>query len=365
MRQMRAYAPYAASVLVATLGCGCGPRGSSAPERELPWPVKGKGAFELGAVASGLYRVPVPPDQVETWAWKNNALVQEAPFALPAKSSDVTPLADERYVCFAAESPETGSSPLVLSRRHSGEVLASWVVPGGWWCPGLALSPDGAKIGVAAERSSARRSAIPEPGNPTRKVGIVDLTTRALHWVASWRDDGTGGFGEVAVSNGGGFIAVSGWENGLAVVDVAGKKMLWHGRPTEAVGIRRVAFGPDGTSVYAGDSGGGGIYEYETKTGVIKRKWMTDDSYGGRMPAMTVSPDGKWLATAVVPGGNVFLFDLKAGKRVALFRHSRRGLSLLCFSPDSTRLASYGAGKIKIWRLPTGTGRSVEAAGTH
>jgi WD40 repeat protein len=87
-------------------------------------------------------------------------------------------------------------------------------------------------------------------------------------------------------------------------------------------------------------------------------KEMTPTNYGSMLYAVTFSADGKYLATADKVG-HIVVWDVKTGKELGACEapvmytwdptqrlHSIGGVRSLAFSPDGTKLAAGGTGKI-------------------
>lgn len=128
------------------------------------------------------------------------------------------------------------------------------------------------------------------------------------------------------------------------------------GKPADAAHISLVeslAFSPDGKTLSSGSYQE--VKLWDPDTGTLKQ---TITGFIDRVVALHYSPDGKFLATgggAPTEDGEVKLFD-QAGKPVADFKapHSDTVLGV-CFSPDSTKLATCGADKfVKVWEVPSG-----------
>ena len=158
----------------------------------------------------------------------------------------------------------------------------------------------------------------------------------------------------VVPSDDGAYVAVAGWNNGVAMIDVKQKKVLWSIRPPSEVSTKYAVFGPGNEVIYAGGSEGC-VYEMAVADGKILGRWFASPTgkseYGHRISAITLSPDGKYVAAGTGPQGLVFVIEPKTGKTVKVLNHGGSTISLVHFSPDSKRLASFAAGVLKVWQI--------------
>ncbi len=112
-----------------------------------------------------------------------------------------------------------------------------------------------------------------------------------------------------------------------------------------------VAFFPDGKSLVTSDDGTKRIHFWAVTSGECLR---TLDGGKETVWRLSLSPDGKWLAT----GGLrvVRLWDVASGKPVRALAEQGKWFSDFCFTPDGMRLAvgdDYG-GWIYVWDLKRG-----------
>jgi WD40 repeat protein len=128
------------------------------------------------------------------------------------------------------------------------------------------------------------------------------------------------------------------------------------GKPAPAAHISLVeslAFSVDGKVLASGSYQE--VKLWDAETGALKQ---TLTGFADRVVALNFSPDGKYLATgggAATEDGEVRIFE-SAGKPVIDLKspHSDTVLGV-CFSPDSTKLATCGADKfVKVWEVPGG-----------
>jgi len=156
---------------------------------------------------------------------------------------------------------------------------------------------------------------------------------------------------------------LAGWKNGVVVIDVVNRKLLWAAKPKDEANLADVAFSPDGKLIYAGGTTGC-IHVMETLTGKLLAQWYANESgkpvYGYRISTVTVSRDGRFIAAGVGPIGLVWVWSAD-GKTVAVLNHGDSTIRNVLFSPDSKFIATVAGSRIKIWNLDAGSSATTES----
>jgi|SRR5579871_984078 len=205
---------------------------------------------------------------------------------------------------------------------------------------------------------------------------------------------------DLGYSPNGNYIATAG-EKGLKLWDAVTGKLLYT-RAGKTLGVQHLAFSPDSTRLAA--ISGGDLTLYDTVTGRALRTITGDaadfrvcrffpdsqriltGSYGmqakvwdtktghllltlkntlNRYFDIAISPDGRWIASGHGKDnepGFLAIWDARSGKRVRVIPYKVQIITV-CFSPDSSRVASGGSGESKIW--DRATGRSLLSLGGH
>src|SRR5262249_54605478 len=80
----------------------------------------------------------------------------------------------------------------------------------------------------------------------------------------------------------------------------------------------------------------------------------TDGRTGDPAPLLAVSSDGKMVVSGHIR--QVRCWDVEQGKELSLFRVDSHSISTLSLSPDGKTLAtaSMGDGGVRLWEIPTG-----------
>jgi WD40 repeat protein len=279
-------------------------------------------------------------------------------------------------------------------------VVRVWEIPGGRELRSfhgrvvapvsMAVSPDGSKIVL-----TGRKLAVPPVGG----VLIADaLTGRELSWYPAPTND----VGAATFSPDGRLLAVTGDDNAVRLLEVAGGKEVRRFR-TRGRWNTRAVFSPDGSSLAAGGyddtvevwdvgrdqecltRGGifprGSFYALNADSGQVVEFALSsvglaifDVTTGQRLvrlqgvdspwsavntvsPLVAFAPDGRQVAGGSADG-TVRIWDTKTG---ALLRElegiPNTGVTALAYSRVGTRLAAAGAEQVCVWELPSG--RSV------
>ena len=374
--------------MAVVLGCacavvaGCGvPRGGEGTrprDDEIAWPGKGGGFAFWGDGGEYVYAVSVNPRVLEVFKWSDATLKLEKEVPLERNVMCVQLLSSARYVArswhpavsetnepiYGPDSAQKTVSILEIKDLKSGRRQTTCALLSDGIDHNELSKPSGNGKHVVFWRSvfSSRLGA--EPHSEVR-FARIDTKTGEVEWVGAvtGRTGADATVRTVIPSNEGAYIAVAGWDNGVVVLDVAEKKVLWaRGYETDC---DYIAFTPDSSVVYAGGMVGL-VYGMEVKTGKILSKWPATESgkeeYGHRISTISVSPDGRFVAAGTGPEGQVFVFSTKTGKLVKLLDHAGSTILITSFSPGSKRLASVAAGRIKIWTMPEDNGPAAQNA---
>lgn len=327
----------------------------SAPIRELRWESHGKGFGSYGYRPNVIYASTVSPKYIEVWKWEKDNVVKCLDQELPTWSLDVVPLYDS-VIGLTTPVDKLENWPFVFMDTKTKKMLNAWEPTLGWGYWKVSISLNGQYIALLMEERQESTSSGYDGNNQRFRIDTIDVANKRIRCT---KEFGNNGFcpctiiRTIAITNDGRYVALGGLQNGMAVFDCQESKELWRSQP-EIMDLYYVCFSPDGDSLYAGGVSGE-VYGFETKTKkVIDRWWATQDDqehYGHRISALTVSPDGMWVAAGTGAGGEVYVWNTKTKKK-QLYNHALQTILMLAFSPDSKYLASVAGGKIKIWQLP-------------
>ena len=129
--------------------------------------------------------------------------------------------------------------------------------------------------------------------------------------------------------------------------------------------IKDVIFTRDGTQVVsAGDDKVIRIWDWRKGKTVRSIRGQVEPGNSGKVYALALSPDEKWLAAAAAGWndssasepccGNIRIFEFATGRLVSLLRGHSNAVYDLAFSPDSLQFASVGADQsIILWNTDT------------
>jgi WD40 repeat protein len=129
--------------------------------------------------------------------------------------------------------------------------------------------------------------------------------------------------------------------------------------------VEALAFSPDGKFLASGSFQE--VTLWDVQTGVLRQKLT---GFADRVVALAFSPNGKLLATGGGPpseDGEIKVFEIPAGKPVVDIKNGHSDtVEGVCFSPDSTKLATCGADKfVKVFEIPSGKFLKAFEGHTH
>ena len=317
-----------------------------------------EGFAEWGLAENGFFGTS-PENGLEIWTWDGSS-PKGQPGVRIRRATHVIPLANGSYLaCESPRVPDT-SWPLVIRHPASPDPVREWAPPLHWGYRDIGISRSRKFAPLILKEDLGD----PPPGynwrNPRLRIGLVDVDSLDLRWVLEHRGEVYGDIRQITSSDDGKYIALAGWNNGIALVDAEAKAIKWTKKPAGSVSFGYALFSSDGLTLYAADAGGGCVYAFETQTGnVIRQCYATETGqsiYGHRISCLAISPDENWIAAGTGPEGQVFLMSTApSGGKPTLLPHGLSTIRIVSFSPDSKYLASVAAGKIKVWAVSTTT----------
>jgi hypothetical protein len=299
-------------------------------------------------------------DRMEAWVWDGAKLRLGQTTDIPPHAYGFIALPKDHYLGYIH--PEgKGHARLLWGSPESREMPAAWAPPQGWINEtryDLAVSLNGKFVAAILQQDIfGQPPPNYDPLNPRCRVCLIDLATLQPRSVGELSGHGNATIRQTAVSDDGKYVAVGGWNNGVALLDASQGKVLWMGRPPTEVSTGYVTFSADGLTLYSAGSEGC-VYTIDTLTGKITGQWWATVSgksiYGHRISCLTRSPDGKWVAAGTGPEGHVYLFNTASPAVPQMLPHGLGTITTVTFSPDSKYLASVAGGKIKVWNIMSG-----------
>jgi WD40 repeat protein len=118
--------------------------------------------------------------------------------------------------------------------------------------------------------------------------------------------------------------------------------------------VEALAYSPDNKCLANGSFQE--VILWDAQTGALRKRLI---GFADRVVTLAFSPNGKWLATgggAPTDDGEIKIFDAESGNLALDIKNGHSDTVFgVCFSPDSTKLATCGADKfIKVFEVPSG-----------
>ena len=124
-------------------------------------------------------------------------------------------------------------------------------------------------------------------------------------------------------------------------------RMPGHDRAPTMMSLR-----PDGGTLIS--AAGDDIRQWDVKTGRDRLMLGAPDDRGQKWIAL--SPDGRWAASQIDSGGLVGVYDVAAGRRVALIEGGAdEKITGVAFAGDSRTIVTSSRDAIRLWNIPAGT----------
>ena len=336
---------------------------SPAPTQETAWTGRSGNLAAWGYGADYIYGWLFVPkekkDLLLLWKWQKDGTIKETAVRELPSSGNIMPLSND--MCGLSLDPGDKYSPwpyALLKMGNEKKIIKKWLAPKYWWFSKVGRSLNGKYIAlVASENADSPHSSEYELGVERKKIALIDVAKKELKWVTGNLYQREGAIRRVVVTEDGRYVAITGWDNGTAMIDTKDSKLLWVKKPKDEIAAGYAAFTPDGKIIYVVGSEGC-VYEMDVKTGKILRKfWATTTGkliYAHRASAIALSKDGKWLAAGTGPEGQVYIWNLQEkDSKPRMLNHGHGTILIVAFSPDSEHFVSVGGGVLKVWPINT------------
>lgn len=335
------------------------------PNKQYRWKGSGGGFRTWGCGGDYIFGTSVKPRYFEVWRWDEDDIYKYNTIELDPNTSHPIWLLSDRYILkpvyrYLDMYPE-GKRFIIMKNSLSDSVIEKWTFDRGWWCSNIHVSRNGRYVVVDLDEDAAGESA-PEDSDwehPRIRLGLIDPNNISdIVWFPELKGENSNIIiNSVAISDDSKYGAVTGYDNGAAVLDRVNSKVLWKTRAIDLdheISLRDITFSPDSKYIYTGGSSGC-VYKIETQTGKIVEKWFATPNgepiYGLRINSVAASADGRFVAAGLAPTGLTCIWYADTGKVAKLVSH-KSGILMIMFSPNSKALATFDGGSIKIWKLP-------------
>ena len=336
--------------------CACSP---TEPDEAISWLGRGGGFREWKCGGAYIYGVSVEPKVMDIWRWKQGSVERYLEVPLEKLNAMRYVLTGDG-VCLYLPLPlieaDSTRRRICASKLPLTDPLREWDLPNGWYGELTQSSANAAHVGIVLREDFTAPAPDLSWDVTRRMIGLMSSDARDLKWVATLRaGHASGGIRSVLPSDDGAFIAVGGWDCGVAMIEVATQEVLWSQKPPEEACAFYVSFSPDSRVIYAGGTSGF-VHAMDTRTGKLLWRACASPSggeeYGHRLTCLEASPNGQWVAAGTGPLGTVYVFSAVDGKRIEKLQHASgmASIALVHFAPDSSALATFIPGTIKIWK---------------
>jgi RNA polymerase sigma factor (sigma-70 family) len=255
-----------------------------------------------------------------------------------------------------------GKTLLVVTKNESllsrkGSAIKLWDVEKGQVRQTLAEDKGGGLAFQHVAFSADGKSVVATVSVEIRKADALEFRDVVKVWDAGTGDlkrtlGGDANLGCVAVSPDGKRVAAGGPGKKTVWLWNAGTGALERALPTGEAQPWAVAFSPDGKSLAVGghNADGSAVTLWSVETGKSTRTLERERPVG----MVAFSGNGKTVACSG-PGGDVEIWDVDSGKRVASLPGRDRGARGVALSPDGKTAAVGGPDeKVRLWDVETG-----------
>jgi WD40 repeat protein len=308
---------------------------------EVRFPLNG-GVSYLSSVADNL-AAACHDAKVYVWNWNQ---LSAKPAVIEAQSDQAVLLKTNQV----ASVRSSNAREIVVEGLDSAKEHKNIPVAANGKLARLAVSPDGQTVVVM----------LADSGGSNQEIALVDCNAglvRSITKLAAASGDRIMG---LAVSNGGGLVALAGEKSGqgyMALVGIEQNSVLWARQMPDLQKIRNAVFSKDDKVIYIRGTDST-VQVIDVRTGEVLKKLLplkenTSTAGDQHVQTLAISDDGRLLAASIA--STVYVWDVVREKVILVKSPGHKLVSGLAFSPDSKYLAtsdSRQGGTIKIWRIP-------------
>lgn len=236
---------------------------ANAPLQEIEW-TGAQGFTEWGQTKDGFFGISTSTPVFQEWKWVEGTLKRSEGLEL-SDVRHVIPLPEGNYLAYKRPKADKVSWPLIIAPLGAKDVIKKWEPPPGWGYDNIGVSRNRAYAAITLNDGDAN----PAQNPPGFQVGLLNIVGKELRWVVRYQGRIYGDIRQVAVSGDGKYIAMAGWNNGVALVDTQAGRIQWVKLPSNAVSFGYAMFSTDCLTLYAADAGGGACMPLKSRQATL------------------------------------------------------------------------------------------------